>query len=122
MGFVVSADRAHRLVRVQINGPMSFDDIENYQRAEVAAVHQLGDISEGYDLLVDLSEYPIQSQSVVDAFHAIIIGKRLRANRLAIIASSTLLRMQLRRMIGRDDITFFANASEAEGAGWPPPA
>ncbi|CCW15842.1 hypothetical protein EBBID32_1700 [Sphingobium indicum BiD32] len=63
---------------------------------------------------MDFVDYAVQVQPVVDAFRSGIANTPPSARRLAIVTRSALLRMQLKRMIGRDGVMFFESLAEAE--------
>lgn len=116
MGFQIVAEPSRCLIRIRIEGMLSIADVERFGLEERIAIEQMGDLREGYEVIVDLTDYQVQSQSSVDAFHALLSKKPVRPARLTIITPSALLRMQLRRMTGRDDIRFCQSANELDTA------
>jgi len=66
----------------------------------------------GYRLIIDVSGCSIQPQDVIAAFSAHVTAVP-RARRLAVVTGSSIIRMQMRRIIGRSDIAMFESATDA---------
>jgi hypothetical protein len=67
-----------------------------------------------YLLLVDSLAGSVQSQSVIEAFQAGIAISTLRARKIAVVSTSSLARMQTKRIITGKIAAMFMDRAEAE--------
>jgi hypothetical protein len=113
--FTIETDPARSLVRVRMAGFMSPDEVEDFSRAEQAAVAEMGLGSGEFLLLVDTVGAVIQSQETVAAFAGIVADSPLKARRIAVVRANTLTRMQTQRILMvREDTAIFSTLAEAE--------
>ncbi|MDO6414880.1 hypothetical protein Q4F19_10855 [Sphingomonas sp. BIUV-7] len=66
----------------------------------------------GYRMVIDLTDCAVQSQEVIAAFSQHVAGVP-RADRLAVVAGSPIIRQQIRRIIGRPEIAIFEHLPDA---------
>lgn len=66
----------------------------------------------GYRILIDIVECAIQSQDVTAAFGRHVAGVP-RSKRVAVVTTSSIIRMQIRRIVGRPELAVFKDLSEA---------
>ena len=107
-------DRARRLVDLTLTGFFSVADagLVIYEIRE--AILGLAGLPNTHCTLVDVREAALQPQDVVAAFAGQIADDRFRSRRLAFVVGSSVARMQVRRLIIRDDVAGFEHRDEAE--------
>lgn len=65
--------------------------------------------------LVDASKLDLQSQMIATMLQRMMSDPQTRSRRLAFVADSALLQLQIRRLVGeRPHVRFFIDSSEAE--------
>lgn len=114
MEFSITGDRGRRLIRARVEGMFSVEELQRFRREHQAAVRALGGPSGGYDMITDLTGFAIQAQPITQTLHSVIADLPLRPTRSAIVVSSVLLRLQLKRTIPNDKIRFFDTVAEAD--------
>lgn len=112
--FTISTDRARKLVRVRLTGMLSVDDVQRFYREEADAIRAMGCRPGEHDVLVDLSECPLQLQHIVAEFQKEANAPG-RARRVAMVTGESLVRLQARRVFTRDGVALFGTVAEADG-------
>ena len=110
----VVVDVAHSLVRYTLSG---FFDVAGVAAFEAQRRRGLATLRCGpnrHVTLLDVSGCRIQTQEVVARFADMLRDRRWAARALAIVVGSSIARMQLRRILDRDEIGWFATVAEAE--------
>lgn len=102
------------LIRVTLSGFFDPGGLAGFDRARRAALARLRCGPNQHDTLVDVSELKLQAQGVFEAFRAMIAAPETRSRRLAFVTGHAAIRMQVRRLIDRDDIRCFADLAAAE--------
>ncbi|HZV58406.1 MAG TPA: STAS/SEC14 domain-containing protein [Sphingobium sp.] len=114
--FNFTFDPAGGILRVRVVGSWTLPEVERYAREArerfIAARQRAGLLR----LLVDLSETDILSQIVIDPLAKAGMQYSHPDDRVALVVSSTLLKLQMRRMMGDAPAAIFASADEA--AAW----
>jgi hypothetical protein len=112
-GYNIEIDHSRALLSVTLNGFFAYDQVESLRGDLRVAIRQLQCKPGSHVSLFDIRGCKIQSQEVVSAFRSMSDTDRIVARRLAIVVGDSLMRMQLRRMIGpeRDAKTFDDAAS-----------
>lgn len=92
----IKVDTAHNVLEATLGGLMPLDEVAAYMSdlKRTIGAHSLGG---NYSMIIDVSACPIQSQDMIKAMggHMATMPK---ARSLAIVTSSTLARMQIRRL------------------------
>ena len=112
--FSVSIDPRCKLLRVRLSGFFQVDDVAALEVEKRAALARLGTAPNDHVTLVDVSACKLQPQDVFRAFQAAIADPRYMARRIAFVTGDSLSRMQVRRMLTRDDADFFDHVDTAE--------
>jgi hypothetical protein len=110
--FSVTPDPARRLVRATLTGFFTVDEVAAFAAAEQAAARALG--PGPFDLLVETPDGTAQAQDVAGAFRTLAETATVRATRIAVACESSLLRLQLRRILTGDTVAVFENRHDAE--------
>jgi len=112
--FTIVADARLKLLRVRLAGFFSLEEVGSFAEAAQNAVADMGCSSGDWLHSCDISQMPLQAQSVTDAFDLFINHPNRRSQRLAIITGSSPVRMQIRRLLGRSDAALFKTIGEAD--------
>jgi len=112
--FEVTIDTARKLLRVTLTGFFDVQDVEALEAEKVLALRRLAVAPNQHLTLVDVSGCKLQPQDVFHAFQSAIGDPRYMAKRIAFVTGSSLARMQVRRMLLRDDAAFFDTIEAAE--------
>lgn len=114
--FNFTFDPAGGILCVRVVGSWTLPEVERYAREArerfIAARQRAGFLR----LLIDLSETDILSQTVIDPLAKAGMQYSHPDDRVALVVSSTLLKLQMRRMMGDAPAAIFASADEA--AAW----
>lgn len=112
---IVTSDTLRKLVIVQMSGFLAIEDILQFRQDRDEAVAAMGLKTGEYFVLVDTTEYPIQSQQVTKALMDVLAGSPIRAKRLAVVRHDSLTRMQTQRILSvREEAQSFSSIAEAE--------
>lgn len=114
--YSITVESARKLVRVELSGFFSVEEVAAFARDEQAAVAGMGCTTGEYLLLIDASGSKIQTQEVIADFQAFIANSPLKARRLAIVVGGSAARMQVRRILARD--TAMIVCTRREGEAW----
>ncbi|HEX8302048.1 hypothetical protein [Sphingomonas sp.] len=112
--YEISIDPARGLLRIIVRGFLSLDDLVDILAAQKKAVVQLGLGPNEHIALCDFSSGALQSQDVIQLSRAALANPSFMARRVAFVITSALARLQLRRMLVRDDAAFFETIEDAE--------
>lgn len=112
--YTVSAEPSRKLVRIKLVGFLSHDEVAGFARAEQAAIQQMGCRSGEYLVLVDTTEFLLQTQDVATELQNLVNASAFRAKRIAIVNGESAFRMQARRLLTREEALIFDTLAEAE--------
>lgn len=112
--FDVQADPARDLIRIEMAGFFTPDDIKAFVAARREAHARLTCRPNHHLTLNDLREIKIQSQEAVAAFQQMLASPTYRSRRLAFVVSPSLARSQLNRALSGRDARFFTSVAAAE--------
>ncbi|MGY4398231.1 hypothetical protein ACVWZA_003437 [Sphingomonas sp. UYAg733] len=119
-GYNFDYDARRRLLKLTLSGLWDRATLTAFQReaaALLSKVENAGHTDLGGRILIDLTDYAVQSQDIADDVSALIPTYAIRAGRIAVIWSrSALQKMQMRRLLSSDKLRFVT--SEAEGLAW----
>ena len=113
--FSFQTDPALDLVRIQMSGLFTSDDIAAFLEARRRAHAELRCGPNQHLTLNDVRGMKIQLQDAVSDFRLMLSDPAYRSRRLAFVASQTLARSQLMRALAdREDARCFDSVEEAE--------
>lgn len=112
--FHISVDPVRAIVRLTISGFFAVDDVEAFAARQRAAYAQLAYRSGEHLTLCDVSDCKIQTQDVFEAFRTLLADESLMSRRIAFVTGISPAKMQIRRIIDRDDARFFDDLASAE--------
>jgi len=97
--FTIEIDRRRRLVRLTLVGFWEMSFVGQFVNAVDEAVPRLGCQPGEHDVLVDLSQFAIQTQQVFSACQSFVFHAPNPPRRLALVSGTGLARMQFKRVI-----------------------
>ena len=112
--YVVTADPDQDLLRITLSGFFDPTEVAGFDRARLAAHAQLRCGPNRHLTLIDVRDLKLQAQAVFEAFRLMIADPATRAHRLAFVAGDAAIRLQVRRIVQRDDVRCFADIATAE--------
>lgn len=112
--FMISLDRAADMVRIEMTGFFSSQEVEDFAQSVAAYVKRLGAPPNMHVTLCDISTMNIQAQAVVAAFSRLVGSPSVRSRKLAFVTQSSLARQQATRLTDRPGVRFFTSLQEAE--------
>lgn len=112
--YEVTIEPRLRLLRVTLGGFFSLADVAALEFAKRAGLVRLGCSQNEHFTLIDVTACKLQPQDTVRAFQKAIADPRYMARRIAFVTGSSLARMQVRRMLTRDDAAIFDSVDAAE--------
>ena len=112
--YEITIEPERGLLRIVVGGFLSTEDLAGILAAKQAALVRLAMPPNTHLALCDFSACKLQSQDVVQMCRSAIADPRFMARRIVFVIGSSLARMQLRRMLVRDDAAFFETMAEAE--------
>jgi hypothetical protein len=114
--FKFAFDPAAGILQVRVAGSWTMPEVERYAREAgpqfAAARRNAGTLR----LLLDLGGANILSQELMDPLAKAGMQYSRADDRVALVVGSTLLKLQMRRMLGEAPVPIFLSAKEA--AGW----
>lgn len=111
--YSITVDRAHRIVRAEMSGFFSPDEVAAFARDEQVAAASLGCPSGTFGLLLVAQAAVLQSQGVVASFQRLLADLPLKAGRIAVVCEGALLTMQVRRIMTAERTAVFDQPDEA---------
>ena len=110
----VSANAPKKLLIVEVSGFLNKEDVAEFEQRKLEAAQSVsyGGTLE-YDVLIDTTQCMIQSQDVVTAFQDLMAHAPHKATRIAVIRAGSLARLQLQRILARDDVKIAESRDEA---------
>lgn len=111
--FHFSFEPASGILRVDVAGSWTLPEVERYGREAGPQFADARKAAGSLRLLVDLSETEILSQSVIDPLAKAGMQYSRADDRVALVVGSTLLKLQMKRMIGDAPVPIFLSAKEA---------
>lgn len=112
--FSIEANRFLRRITFVFKGFWSPDVLESFQAEARSAVRPWTWASGEHTVLIDVSDFPIQSQLVFTALSSMIDDDPSKPRRLALVSGSGLARMQFRRAQRRESVRLFDTRAVAE--------
>ena len=96
--FDVHYQPAYNLVLANLHGFLSIEVVQAYVEKVEPLILRAAERSSGYPIVIDVSQCAIQSQEVVAAFQA-HVARMPQARRCAVVTGSSIIRMQIRRIV-----------------------
>jgi hypothetical protein len=112
--FAITIEPRRKLMRITLEGFFALENVAELVAEKALALARLGCARNQHYTLVDVSACKLQPQNVVIAFQTALADPRVMSKRIAFVTGSSLARMQVRRMIARDDADFFDSVTAAE--------
>lgn len=112
--FLFETDARRRLIRVRMGGFFEAADVILFVVALEQALARLGKSVDRHLTIVDMREMSVQAQERVEAFRKILDHPAYRSSRLAIVASPSLARSQVKRAAEGRQAEYFNTPDEAE--------
>jgi hypothetical protein len=111
----ITVDRPKRLMRIEISGMLSAEEVGALSQQQQAMVMARGWRTGSFVLLVDATALIIQPQDVVRAFQYIVDFSAIKAARIAVVRGDSLISTQTKRILPYDGTQMFGTMAEAEG-------
>lgn len=112
----ITVDAEARIVRAELSGFFSPEEVAAFARDEQAAAQSLGCGSGRFGLLIYAPDGKAQAQDVIGAFQGLLRDAPLKSGCIAMVCESAILKMQLRRIVPADRAMVFD--TEAEAKAW----
>lgn len=110
--FAIDIDRERRVLQIRVAGFFTQTEATEYiDTIRKKFVSGIG--CRGFVTQLDIREFPLQSQQVVEALRD-HIERFPKATRIAIICGRSPAKMQMRRLLSRDYVRYFETPMEAE--------
>ena len=113
-GFSIAIDPARKLLAVTFTGFFTPDALGTYLADKADALARLGCAPNDHVTLCDFSASGPQSQQVLEFFARSIADPAHRSRRMAVVVSSALAQLQVRRMVTRSGAACFLHRHDAE--------
>ena len=101
----------HNVAEATLWGFFSVADVKAYDR-ELQYHFESARLKEGYRMLIDVAGCVIQPQEIIAAFQEHVLSCP-KADRIAVVTGSSIIQMQIRRVLTRSDLRIFAERSQA---------
>jgi hypothetical protein len=109
----IQLDPVRKLLTLTLTGFFDVSYVAIIREAIVEGIGKLGCPPNRHITLVNISDSKLQAQDSVAAFGAIIVDPRIMSRRLAVVVGTSLARMQIRRILKRDDAECFETVAAA---------
>ena len=110
--FSVAFHRQFNLVDTTLSGLLTPEEVRCYAAEVEPIIWQAHRRSEGYTILLDVAGCAIQTQQVVGDFQSHVAGVP-RARRCAVVTGSSIIRMQVRRIVSGPSMRIFDDRKAA---------
>lgn len=112
--FQINTVAEQRFVHITLGGLFGLDDVVAFATAQREAYKSLPTPVTDHVTLCDVSQCRIQLHPVVEAFRALLNQRALMGARIGFVVGQSSARMQLRRLISRDNAKVFDDVAEAK--------
>lgn len=109
----IQLDPVRKLLTLTLTGFFDVSYVAQIRADIVEGIAKLGCPPNRHITLVNISDSKLQAQDSVAAFGDIITDPTIMSRRLAVVVGSSLARMQVRRIMKRDDAECFDNIAAA---------
>ena len=110
----IAVDRFRKLLEVTLTGFFSPADAGRVIQEIRESISGLPGPANSHVTLVDVRQLKLQPQDVIAAVAGQIANPRYRSRRLAFVVGSSVARMQVRRLLIRDEVGVFEDPDEAK--------
>ena len=100
------------LIVSTLSGFFNIDQVAAYTREAESLIGRCSLECGSYRIVIDISDCAIQSQEVTAAFARHVAGVP-RSRRVAVVTASSIIRMQIRRIVGRPELAVFDEMADA---------
>ena len=112
--YSISIDPHRYLLRLSLSGFFDRPTLTRFVADRNAAVVRLGCRPKSHVTLCDLTACKLSTPEIVEDFRQMVGDPRYASRRLAFVVEASLARMQLRRVVQRDDVAYFTDVADAE--------
>jgi hypothetical protein len=112
--FTIKVEPECDLVRVECRGFFRPADVERFAAERVGALRLLRCAPKDHLAISDIRNLTVFAQDTLEALSATINDPALQARRLAVVAGSSLLSRQLKRLSESQTLAVFLNYEDAE--------
>ena len=112
--FTIVTNSQLKLLRVKLKGFFTVEEVGAFAAAAQKAVADMGCSSGDWLHSCDIGEMALQTQQVAEMFGQFINHPERRSRKLAIITGRSPVRMQIRRLMTRQDAVLFDLQSDAD--------
>ena len=112
--FNFAFDPSQGILTVAVNGSWSTAEVERYAREAGPAFERAREKAGFLRLFIDLRATHVLSQALMDPLAKAGMQYSRADDRVALVVASTLLKLQMRRMLGEAPVPIFLSADEAE--------
>lgn len=109
-----AVDHHRRLVRIDLAGDFTIEDVERMDLGRKGAIGTLRGRFNDHLALIDATGCAPSPPDVAAALQSAIGNPVFRAQRCAMVVASGLIKMQARRVVNRPDMLFCTTLAEAE--------
>lgn len=102
--YTIDVNPRQRLMAVTLTGFLTWNVFVELRRDVAKAINQIGCPPGQHLALWDIKNAKIQSQDIVGGFRAMSDQSAVAARQIAVVAGQSLMRMQLRRLIGDERV------------------
>lgn len=112
--YTISIDPPRQLLRIAFRGFFRAEDLAEYESRKHLALVQLGLPTHQHVTLCDFTECVPQSQEVLDLFRQTLDNPRYSSRKLAVVVSTALTALQVKRIVTRPNAACFTDVAAAE--------
>lgn len=109
-------DQTAGVLQVRVNGSWTISEVERYGREAGVQFNAARKAAGALRYLIDLSGAHVLSQELMDPLATAGMQYSQPDDRVALVVGSTLLKIQMRRMLGEAPVPIFLSAKE--GMNW----
>lgn len=111
--FQFTFDASAGILQVKVEGSWTLSEVERYGREAGVQFAQARKRAGHLRLLIDISGADILSQALMDPLAKAGMQYSRADDRVALIVASTLMKMQMKRMLGEAPVPIFLSREEA---------
>lgn len=115
--FEVGLDKAANLLAFRLTGLWEMSTVQDFDRYLRSVFEEWKSSGQSFDVLADLSDWPVQTQETMEIHEALMAhGRKCGVRRVAVVTRSALGKIQVMHRAKND--AFHAFADEASARSW----